>query len=129
MDLLGGGRIGHHEVFIISQSHDDGIVENDPPVIQDVGVEFLARLKFCVIIGEESTDEIRSSLSPEIEIPHMGNIEDPGVLPYSNMLPANGGILHRHLPAGKFHHAAAQVPVVIVECSSLHGACKSKLAF
>ena len=59
------------------------------------------------------------SLRPlDLELAHVRDVEDAGVLAHGSVLGDNAFVLHGHLPAGEGHETRAERDMALVERSS-----------
>ena len=119
--LLDVGRVDdqHH---LVLEAIDGAIVDDPAMAVQEAGVLHLARLQRADVVGGDPVDECIPIRAGDLELPHVADIEDPGMLANRLVLGEDArGILDRHLPAGKGHHLRAEGDVGVVERGAAQG--------
>ena len=68
----------------------------------------LPRRQFADVVGEGLIEKGRGPRAADLDLAHVGNVEQAGRLPHSQVLVGNAGVLHRHLPAAELNQFSAQ---------------------
>ena len=67
------------------------------------------------IVREQALQELCLPRSLDVDLAHVGDIEDATVAPNGEMLGNHAFVLHRHLPTGERHHAGTERDVAVVQ--------------
>jgi len=69
------------------------------------------------IVGDEAVGLLEGAGAAELDLAHVGDVEEAGGGAHRLVLLLEPGVLHRHVPAGEIDHAAPELPVGGVEWS------------
>jgi hypothetical protein len=67
------------------------------------------------VIREEPLQEVPRGGALDVELAHVGEVEDAHVLAYAAVLGKDAAVLDGHFPTGEVHHAGAEREVRTVE--------------
>ena len=116
---LRGVRGIDHDHELVFEAIDRAVVHEGALGRQDRRVLHPARLQRADVVAGDPVDERVPVGAGDLELAHVGDVEDPGAGPHRVVLGQDpGGILHRHLPAGERHHLGAQASVGIEQGGS-----------
>ncbi len=73
-----------------------------------------------IIAGELLQQRFRAR-PLEFDLPHVGDIKQPGLRPHRLVLVDDAAVLHRHVPAAERDHFRAEFPVGVVERCGFEG--------
>ena len=59
--------------------------------------------------------KVEGALPLDLDLPHVGDVEQPGGVAHRQMLFDHPAVLDRHLPAAEFHHPAAEFFVDFIQ--------------
>src|SRR6185436_19358743 len=68
-------------------------------------------------------DDVPRPLAPELELPHVGHVEEPDRAPHGDVLVDDALVLYRHLPARERDEARPRLLVQLVERGPAEGPC------
>ena len=100
-----------HDHELVLEPIDGAVVHEGALGREDRGVLHAARLQRADVVAGDPVDEGVAVGAGDLELAHVGDVEDPGAGANGVVLGEDaGGILHRHLPAGERHQLGAQLP-------------------
>ena len=67
------------------------------------------------VVREQALQQLVLLRALDVELAHVGDVEDAAVAPHGEVLGDHALVLDRHLPAGERHHAGAERDVAVVE--------------
>jgi hypothetical protein len=121
--LLLTGIHNQKQMFAAARNHQ--VIKDATGGIGELGVAHPPRLEPGEIAGHQALERRCSSIEIvglDTDLPHMGNIEQPGMLTGVLMLgDDSGGILDRHFISGERHHFGTQLAMQIREWCALEG--------
>ncbi len=106
---------------LVPKAVNDEIIDDPAVVIEEESVMAMARREACDVVGQQSVKPRSGSRAAGDELPHMGNIEEAGIAPDSEVLIDNAAVLDRHEPVAKFDHLRAEAKVFLVERGCFKG--------
>ena len=62
--------------------------------------------------------ELQRAFAADFDLAHVAHVEQPGLAAHREVLLDHALVLHRHFPAGKFHHFRARAPMRGIKRSS-----------
>ena len=111
---LGVRGVHDEQVPVSAGPVDDQVVDDPAVLVRQQRVLRLAELEVGDVVREQPLQHLGRGRPLDLELAHVRDVEDAGVRPYRLVLGDHSFVLHRQLPAGERHHAAAggDVPVV-----------------
>ena len=107
---LGAGGVDHHDQLVgavlPAAVVDDQVVADAAGVVEQHRVAGLAGANPKQVAGHQALQEILGAGTPQLQHPHVRDVEDAAAAAHGLVLGHQTGELHGHLPAGKGHHAA-----------------------
>ena len=104
---VGAGGVDHHHHFAVGAVVNDQVVADAAGFIQQHRVLGFAGANALQIAGHQPLEFVFDAWARERQHAHVGDVEHTAALPHGPVLGHQALELHRHLPAGKRHHAAA----------------------
>ncbi len=99
--LRGVRRVDHDHQLVV-EAIDGAVVDEGALGREDRRVLHLARLERADVVAGDPVDEGVPVGPGDLELAHVGDVEDPGAAPHRLVLGEDAGrVLHRHLPAGE----------------------------
>jgi len=94
---------------------DQQVVDHAAVGLAHRRVEHAAGEKLGDIVRDEVVQEPGGVRTSHVNLAHVAHVEQPRGAPHRLMLLENAAVLHRHLPACKGDHPAAEVPMDLVQ--------------
>jgi len=95
---------------------DEQVVDDGSLRRRERGVLRLAVDQFIDVVGGDAIYEGDCFGTANVDLAHMRNVEEAGVSACAQVFfDGTGGILDWHVPAAEIDHAAAQLPVSVIE--------------
>ena len=115
-EVLGGvGGVDAAEVMVLVEAIEGQIVDHPAVRVAHGGVLHLAVGQLGDIVGGQPLEKSQSSGPLDLNLPHVGDIEQPGGVANRQMLFDHPPILDRHLPAAEGDHAPPQATVMFIQ--------------
>jgi hypothetical protein len=123
--LLEVAGVDHHHV-VVGEAVEDAVVQGGAVGTGQDRVLGLADLEAGRVVGEQVLDEIQGLWAPDLELAHVGHVEEAGGGPHRLCSLRSRGVLDGHGVAGERDHLRAQRHVLVVErrllqCVFSHG--------
>ena len=118
--LVNASGVDDEEKALLAGPVGNEVVDDATVFIQEQGVLPLADGERGEVVGEESIEPVQSPGSLDLELAHVGNVEDPHRVSHGLMLGDDALVLDRHFPAGERHDAGAEGEMAVVEGGTIH---------
>ena len=105
IDLCG---VDNEQKLPCGSAVEDQIIDYSAATIQHERILRLANLKGRHAVGEQRVKPFRRLQTPDEELAHMRNIENPAILANRAVLIQDTRVLNRHLPPCEIHHSRAR---------------------
>ena len=112
LDIRG---VDDEEEVVLGEPVHQHVVHEGPGRRRQARVVGLPDLQARGIVGADPLDGGEGVLARQFDLAHVGDVEQAGPRAHREVLLRQAGILHRHVPAGKRHHAGAECPVTGVQ--------------
>jgi hypothetical protein len=116
-------RVHHQQVALGRVAVDDDVVDGRPTRHGQRRVLGLAVAYLRHVVGGDALQERERARAQDLELPHVGDVEEAGGLADGQVLGDQAGILDRHVPAAEGNHLRAAFPVNLVEGCLSKGGC------
>jgi len=105
------GRIADHQVTLLRQPIDEQVVQHAPVFATHGVVDHLAGGDLRHPISHHSVQPGSGPGSTQLDLAHVGDIEEADLFPHDCVLGQDTAILHGHLVAGEGHHTRTALPM------------------
>ena len=114
--LLPVGGVDHRQVALVPELVHHQIVDGAAVGVAHGPVADLVHRHAVVVVGEQVVDGVQGGGAGEEDLPHVGDIEQPSLLPHGHVLLDDAGaVLHRQQVAGEGDDLAALGHVDVIE--------------
>ncbi len=100
---------------------DDQVVDDAPALVGQQRVLGGPDLDLAQVVREQRLEQVDRVHALDLELAHVGDVEDAAVLPDGAMLGDDALVLDGHLPAGEGHEAGPGGDVPVVERGVVEG--------
>ncbi len=107
-DHLGVGGVGDDHVLLLGQPVDDQVVEDAAVGLADHGVAGAAGLDPADVADQCVIEEGGGPRPRDGDLPHVGEVEQPGLRAHGVVLVTLGAVAQGHVPAGEVGHRRAE---------------------
>ena len=118
--------VDHQQEVIGGEAVHQQVVHERAVRHHEAGVVCLPDLELCGVVAREALHRRECIGAGHLDLPHVADVEEARARAYREMLVRDAGILDRHLPTGKRHHACAKRDMASVQ-SSLLDCCSVEL--
>ncbi len=126
IDLFARRVDDEHQPIIDAGRHQ--IVEDAAAIVQQQRVTHTARRQGSHIAGNQRFQRVRRSGAVQPDLPHMGDVEQPGLRAGMEVFGDDAGrILHRHLVTREPDHAGTARTVQLIERRVLQRCCIGRI--
>ena len=115
------GGVGDRQEVIGREPVGEEVVNHATLLVAQARVLRPADLEPGDVVGEHALQKRRGLRPLGLDLPHVGDVEHPGVRPHRRVLLPDPVVLDRHLPAGEGNEPGAGGGVEVVERGAAEG--------
>ena len=108
------GGVGDDQPAVVAEPVGEEIVEDPPALVAQARVLGAADIDGADVVGEHPLQEGERPGPLDLDLPHVGNVEHPGVGANRRVLLADPLILNGHLPAGEVHQLRPLLEMLLI---------------
>ena len=115
------GRVHDQQDVVVAEPVGDQVVDRAAALVQEQRVLRPAGADPVDVVREHALDERDRLGAADLELAHVRDVEDAGVIAHRQVLGDDALVLHRHLPSGEGNHPSSGGHVAVVERCAAEG--------